>query len=81
MRLATGSTFARKNGFSDHDGCDPNALQAFHKNHQIAIGHLDGLVELGHRADAMEVDLGRVLHARIELCDHGQETVFALQEN
>ena len=54
-------------------------VHALDKNHQVAVGHLDGLVQLGHGADAVQIDIGGILDAGIELRDHAEQALVAFQ--
>ncbi len=57
-----------------------DALQTLEENHDVAVGHLHGLVELGQRADSVQIGGGRIFDARIELRDDSQQFLFALKE-
>ena len=56
-----------------------NTRKPLDKDHQIAIGHLHRLVQLGHRAHAVQIHVAGVFHPRIELRDHREQALFTLQ--
>ncbi len=72
-------------GFGGHSGTqvrteaeqfvDTDALQALQEDDHVAIGHLDGLVNLGERADFVEVRSGRIFDPRIQLGNNTQEFI------
>ncbi len=43
---------------------EANPCNSLDKNDQVAVRQLDRLVELGHRADAVQIHIGRILHSR-----------------
>ncbi len=56
-----------------------NALQTFQKNDHVAIRHFYGLMHLGERSEFMEVGGRGILDSRIELRDHAQQLLVAMQ--
>ena len=56
-----------------------DALQSFEEDDHVAIGHFHRLVHFCQRADLVQVSRGWILYARIELRDHSQHLLFALQ--
>jgi hypothetical protein len=56
---------------------DANALQAFEEDYNVAVGHLDGLVDLGERADFVEVRGSRIFDPWIQLGDNAQKLIVA----
>ena len=52
---------------------DLNALQTFKEDDHVSVGHLDGLMNFGQRADFVQVGSSRILHARIKLGHDSQE--------
>jgi hypothetical protein len=56
---------------------DADALQAFQEDDHVAVGHLNGLVDLGKRADFVEVRRSRIFDPRIQLGNHAQKLIVA----
>src|SRR5208283_3005808 len=85
--LDFGVLFAHKIGFRFNGGAqkwaqaeefdDADALKSFQKDHNIAVGHFDGLVDFGERADFMQIGSGGILNPRIQLGNNAKELFFA----
>ena len=66
-------------GLQAHHVQEADALHTLDEYNQVAVRHLDGLVQLGHGAHAVQIGVNRVLDARVELRDHCQEAWLAFQ--
>src|SRR5208337_615741 len=82
-----GVLFANEIGFRFNGGAeegaqaeqfdDTDTLKSFQKDDDIAVGHLNGLVDLGESADFMQIGRGRILDPRIQLGDNAEQLFIA----
>ncbi len=56
-----------------------NALEAFQEDDHIAVRHFYGLMHLGQGPEFVEVRGRGILDSRIELRDHSQKLLVAVQ--
>jgi hypothetical protein len=87
QRLEFGVLVAGEIGFGGHRGTkertkakeivDADALQAFEKDDDIAVGHLNGLVDFSEGADFVEVRSSRIFDPRIQLGNDAQKLIVA----
>jgi len=55
------------------------ALESLQKDDHVTVRHFYGLMDLGERSELMEVGGRRILDSWIELRDHSQKLLVALQ--